>query len=60
MSSSIEVMVSSEGGGQGDGQLQEGDGGLKGNQAGGEGVPEIMVSGQDQCQKEKFETIGMP
>ena len=46
ISSSIKVMVSSEGGGQGDDQLQGGDGGLQvqGDQAGGEAVPEIMLS----------------
>ena len=43
--SSVEVMMSLEGGGQCDGLLQGGDDGLRGDQAGGERVPEIMVNG---------------
>ena len=42
MSSSVEVMVSLEEGGQCDGLPQGVDDGLRGDQAGGEGVPEII------------------
>ena len=59
MSGSVEVMVSLEGGGQFDGLLHGGDDGHRDDQAGGEGVPEIMVSGGDKHQTEKFETVNI-